>query len=91
MKDKKLGTYNYDQWVYGRGGKKTEPRTLRVEVVGEFPNHYRVKYLGFHASGAKPGTFHTVRKDKVVLDAPEEPRKFAPRVTDIRLPYKDND
>jgi len=66
---------------------------LRVEVLAELPKTYKVKYLGFHANGAPPGTITNVRKRSVTLEgvaikpAPE-PRQYDPEL--IRKPYKDD-
>lgn len=106
---KKLGTYTYKRYLgqaqhrSGRTNPVFELLTLRVEIVDETQRKYRVKYLGFHASGEQPGGLHWVGKDKVKLD---EVRLLTGIVGDttnhaapssridfdnIRLPYKDHD
>lgn len=80
----KKATYYYRTYDY-QGGYK--PHTMGVEVVGESPKSYQIKYLEFHANGSRPGTLTWVRKNKVKLDQVAEVRTAAH--VDIRLPYKD--
>lgn len=91
----KLGTYTYKQFtgqVLDTRHNRYKPTfaicTMRVEVVDETQRKYRVKYNGFHANGARPGTLAWVGKEKVKLDAEEPPTPTAPR-GEVRLPYKD--
>ncbi len=86
---KKLGTYTYKRLAKFKAAdthpSMLEKQTLRVEIVDERRNQWRVKYLGFHASGAALGSLHWVLKSNVKLD------KAEPSVVrdDIRSPYKD--
>lgn len=64
--------------------------TLRVQVLEESKNCYRVKYMGFHANGAAVGYTTWVKKTSVKLDQAEDTQvKPGPTRDDIRLPYKD--
>lgn len=78
--------YNFRQAINDFPYYEYVGHTLRVEVLAELPKTYKVKYLGFHAKGAPPGTITNVRKRSVTLDvvAPPEPKQY-----EIRKPYKD--
>lgn len=73
------GTY-----FYSHGYPTLKGYSLRVEVIGETAKSYRVRYLGFHANGAPPGTVTWVALRKVKIDG----EAFKPTF-DIRKPYKD--
>lgn len=102
---KKLGTYRYKHPMYSRSSRAYQQFEMRVEVVAERGNKYQIKYNGFHASGAAPGSLHWVRKDKVRLDdevyngdiaavnikAVIENGRAKFYVAEVRLPYKDQD
>ena len=77
------GTYRYKQ--YNVFTREFTPHTLRVEIIDETPTQYKVKYLGLHANGNRPGYITRVRKDKVKLDG----ETHAPDIESVRLPYKD--
>lgn len=64
----KLGTYTYKHPTYTGGVRQYVEYQMRVQIVDERANKWKVKYLGQHASGAAIGTLHNVRKDKVRLD-----------------------
>lgn len=95
----KLGTYTYKHPTYTGGVRTYVEYQMRVQIVDERANKWKVKYLGQHASGAAIGTLHNVRKDKVRLDVPGaingiSVHSLAPQdrpQINIRLPYKDND
>lgn len=95
MTDNKLGTYTYKHPTYNSGVRTYVEYQMRVQIVDERANKWKVKYLGQHASGAAIGTLHNVRKDKVRLDHPTivnevtAPTFTAPR-DNVRLPYKDD-
>lgn len=84
---KRLGLYTYLYRVRNYGVGQYESANMRVEIVGERSNRYRVKYLGLHANGAAFGTLHWVRKDKVHEDSPP-PAEVVER--EGWLPYKDD-
>lgn len=59
---------------------------MRVEILGETPKGYKIKYLGKSANnGRGPGYITSVRKRSIVLDG----QPNAPDIEDVRLPYKD--
>lgn len=90
---KKLGTYTYKHPTYNGGVRTYVEHSMRIEVVDERANKYRIKYNGFHANGVAIGSLHWVRKDKVRLDEGNGLKPMALYVNearDIRLPYKDD-
>lgn len=89
---KKLGTYKYKFPMYSHASRAYQQFEMRVEIVTERGNRYRIKYLGFHANGAAVNSLHWVRKDKVKLDHPVVIAEvLAPTYTqEVRMPYKDD-
>ena len=88
------GKYNYRHAVGSYPNFEYVGYTMRVEVLGETPKMYKVKYLEFHANGAPPGTITNVQKRNVMLEGgltkgtTHEPRQYDPEL--IRKPYKDD-
>ena len=92
------GTYTYKHQTYVSGIRTYVEHSMRVAVVAEKGNRYRVKYLGFHANGSLVNSLHWVRKDSVRLDNTKvDPAKVIVRPPlwiddlgrEIRSPYKD--
>lgn len=82
-----LGTYTYKHIAYVDGARVLLKHSMRVAILAEHSTQYKVKYLGFHASGAAVNSLHWVAKKNVRLDAPQlTPAKD---LQNIRLPYKD--
>lgn len=81
----KLATYRYSYAVARFPVLQLSRFTLRVEVLDEKKNRYKVRFMQFHADGRKPNTVAWVKKSSVELDKVEP----APTI-EIRLPYKDD-
>ena len=83
----KLGTYKYKHQVGARdnyGEAVLTAFTLRVEILEERGERYRVRFMQYHADGRGPNTTSLVLKKNVIAD------DVAPReVPPLRLPYKD--
>lgn len=62
------GTYHYKHLVTYYPVKDFRALTIRVEVLEESATRYRVRYLGAHANGNKPGYTTWVQKTKVTVD-----------------------
>ena len=76
-------TYRYRVGVGPYPFMRYDTHYMRVEVLGETPKCYRVKYLDCHANGARPGTVTLVRKQNV-FGLPKENNRD---LDDIKKPY----
>lgn len=83
------GTYFYTHAAKVYPTVELASYSLRVEVIDQTAKSYKIKYLEFHANGARPGTTAWVQKRKVKLDgeAVKPERQYDPEL--IRKPYKD--
>ena len=82
----KLGTYKYKHAIAVYPVPVFETFSLRVEILAETDKSFKVRYMEFHASGAKPDTVTWVARRKVKVDSPA----FIGRPAPARLPYKDD-
>jgi len=83
------GVYRYQFRVWDDLGRRVlKTHKIRVEIIEEKGNRYRVRYMEYHANGDAPNSLHWVGKDKVTVSGPPV---INPVREGVRLPYKDND
>lgn len=63
-----LGTYYFKYAIEVHPVVRLRETSMRVEIVAETEKRYRVKYLNWHPTGARPGSLHWVQKRKVRFD-----------------------
>jgi len=79
------GTYHYSLLVGYWPNKVYEPHAAEVEILGESPKSYLVRFLKRHPDDTTTMSTRWVRKRKVELHGNSD----TPEKEDIRLPYKD--
>lgn len=80
-------TYAVAHWNAKEFRREFTNHKMRVEVLEEKGNRYRVRYKEHHARTQDINTAHWVRKDKVKIDGEVKPAQQL----ELRLPYKDNE